>query len=153
MVGVVWPPRAPPRGAVQLRRGSSMLDLLRRQRRRPNWLFVGGVLITVLLAIACTGRRALTPAPITLGQPASLAAIVGIAAGHDHSSNAGAIVPLSSAAAIDPTLGPRSNLVLTPLDSTIRANWTASSDPQTVRYAFSVWDGSTLVGTKMVPAN
>jgi hypothetical protein len=130
-----------------------MPDRLRRQRRRPNWLFLGGILITILLVIACTGTRALSPAPLALGQPTSLAAIAGMAAGHDHSPNAGAIVPLSSAAAIDPTLGPPSNLVLTSLDSTIRANWTASSDPQTVRYAFSVWDSSTLVGTKMVPVN
>jgi hypothetical protein len=43
--------------------------------------------------------------------------------------------------------------VLTPLDSTIRANWTASSDPRTVRYAFSTWDGGTLVGTKIVAGN
>jgi hypothetical protein len=130
-----------------------MPDHLLGQLRRLGWLFICGVLLMALLVTHSTGTRAFWPTANVLGQPAALAAGAGMPAGHDHASAAGAIVPTSGAAAIDPTLGPPSNLVLTPLDSTIRANWTPSPDPQTVRYAFSTWDGSTLIGTKLVAAN
>ena len=101
-----------------------MPDHRHRQLRHPRRLLVCGVLLAVLLVTHATGTRAFSLAPSALGQPAALAALAGIVAGHDHASAAGAIAPLSSGAAIDPTLGPPSNLVLTPLDSTIRGNWT-----------------------------
>lgn len=129
-----------------------------RSHRRPGlrqrgWLPLCGVLLTSLLVVCSPGSRAGSPASDAFGAPAWLAAAAGAAAGHHHGADPAAIVPPSGPAAIDPALGPPSNLVLTPLDSTIRANWTPSADAATVRYAFSVWDGATLVGTKMVAAS
>src|SRR5919199_551466 len=50
----------------------------------------------------------------------------------------------------NPNLLTASDLTLTELDSTIRANWTPSADPSTAWHVFSVWDGPTLLGTKVL---
>lgn len=52
--------------------------------------------------------------------------------------------------ASNPALGQATNLSLTGLDSTIRANWTPSTDTNIAWQIFSVWDGSTLIGTKVL---
>lgn len=56
--------------------------------------------------------------------------------------------PLVSAAPL--SLAAPTNLQLTGLDSSIRANWTPSTDPGTAWHVFSVWDGSTLISTKVL---
>jgi hypothetical protein len=54
------------------------------------------------------------------------------------------------AASINPSLGQPSGLQLQGLDSTIRANWTPSNDPNMAWQVVSFWDGGTLVGSKVV---
>src|SRR6188768_3530897 len=56
----------------------------------------------------------------------------------------------AGSAAINPSLGAPTNLILTGLDSTIRANWTAPTDPNAAWQVFSVWDGNKLIGTKIL---
>jgi hypothetical protein len=125
-----------------------MVRSLPGARLRLARLTVATVLLAALLVSHVFGAHTLLP-----GAPARAATVDGVGAGHAPSLLAGAAGRPAPPAAIDPTLAPPSNLVLTTLDSTIRGNWTASSDPRTVRYAFSTWDGGTLIGAKIVPAN
>src|SRR5215211_6690043 len=99
-----------------------------------SWLPICSVALMALLLAHSTGMHHFSPLPHDLEPPAALAAVGPAADGH-HPSSLGAGTQRSSPAAIDPTLGPPSNLVLTSLDSTIRANWTPSADARTVRYA------------------
>ena len=51
---------------------------------------------------------------------------------------------------IDTTIPTPSNLTTTGLDSTIRANWSPSTDGRVAWQYIAAWDGTTLVGSKVV---
>lgn len=56
----------------------------------------------------------------------------------------------SFAASINQNLQPPTNIQLTPLDSSIRVNWTPSNDSASAWQLVSAWDGNTLVQSKVV---
>jgi hypothetical protein len=56
----------------------------------------------------------------------------------------------AAVARLDPTLPPPTGLGTTGLNSTIRANWTPPSDPRVAWQLFTVWDGATLMGEKVL---
>src|SRR6058998_2887223 len=56
----------------------------------------------------------------------------------------------AASATINPSLGQPTSLTLQGLDSTIRANWTPSTDPNIAWQVFSAWDAGTLILTKVL---
>ena len=82
-------------------------------RFRLGRLLVATALLTALLASHISGGH--TPLP---GAAASAAGVESPGAGHGPAALGGPAAERYAPAAIDPTLGPPSNLVLTPLDST-----------------------------------
>jgi len=77
--------------------------------------------------------------------------LVGIVSIPDHYQS-GPLAPAVLRAGVDSSLPAPSRLQTTGLNSTIRANWTPTTDSRSAWQLFSVWDGSRLVGEKVLSA-
>jgi hypothetical protein len=108
--------------------------LMRWRQSRPYWL------TAALAAVVLIGALAI-PDQFLVGRP-----------GPSATPGPALSTVRPQISGTDSTLPPPANLKTTGLNSTLRANWTPASDSRVAWQLMSFWDGTTLVGEKVLAA-